>query len=96
MRIPQGLDYPIVEVGFESKKNCPLGVKEKNQQVRRRPLVEPAFRIKMNGSEDGRNRRNRSLRGMKKRGTGGRNHTVKSITQKPLSLKLLRLGLYHT
>jgi hypothetical protein len=50
----------------------------------------------MNSREYGRNRKNRSLRRMKKRGTGGRSHPVESIAQKLLSLRFLRLGLCHT
>jgi hypothetical protein len=87
------MDNP--SLGVVSKQELYVRSEGKRSAGRRRPFIEPAFRIKMNGREHGRNRENRSLRRMKKRRTGRRSNPVESIAQKPLSLRLLRLGLDH-
>src|SRR5579863_8696195 len=93
MRIPNS--GPAPSLGWVRKQTSPVRSKGKRSAGRRRPLVEPAFRIKMNGGEYCRNRMNRSQRRTGNCGTGWRSDPVESIAQKSLSLKLLRPGLYH-
>ena len=60
---------------------------------RRRPVIKPAFGIKMNGRRDCGNRTSRGAGRPQKRGAGNRRYPVKTVAQKTLSLAVLRLSL---